>query len=36
MRTDNSENNIQTENNGKVDPIFTYVGQRILRNARRV
>ena len=27
---DNSENNIQTENNGKVDPIFTYVGQRIL------
>ena len=34
--TDNSENNIQTENNGKVDPIFTYVGQRILRNARRV
>ena len=28
--TDNSENNIQTENNGKVDPIFTYVGQRIL------
>ena len=28
--TDNSENNIQTTNNGKVDPIFTYVGQRIL------
>ena len=28
--TDNSENNVQTENNGKVDPIFTYVGQRIL------
>ena len=28
--TDNSENNIQTPNNGKVDPIFTYVGQRIL------
>ena len=27
---DNSENNIQTVNNGKVDPIFTYVGQRIL------
>ena len=27
---DNSENNIQTKNNGKVDPIFTYVGQRIL------
>ena len=27
---DNSEDNIQTENNGKVDPIFTYVGQRIL------
>ena len=28
--TDSSENNIQTANNGKVDPIFTYVGQRIL------
>ena len=30
--TDNSENNIQTttSNNGKIDPIFTYVGQRIL------
>ena len=28
--TDDSENNIQTTNNGKVDPIFTYVGQRIL------
>ena len=27
---DNSEDNIQTESNGKVDPIFTYVGQRIL------
>ena len=27
---DNFEDNIQTENNGKVDPIFTYVGQRIL------
>ena len=27
---DNSENTIQTESNGKVDPIFTYVGQRIL------
>ena len=27
---DNSENNIQTENNGKIDPVFTYVGQRIL------
>ena len=27
---DNSEDNIQTTNNGKVDPIFTYVGQRIL------
>ena len=28
--TDISEDNIQTSNNGKVDPIFTYVGQRIL------
>ena len=28
--TDSSEDNIQTANNGKVDPIFTYVGQRIL------
>ena len=27
---DNSEDNIQTTNNGKADPIFTYVGQRIL------
>ena len=27
---DNSEKNIQTPNNGKVDPIFTYVGQRII------
>ena len=27
---DNSEDNIQIKNNGKVDPIFTYVGQRIL------
>ena len=27
---DNSENNIQTENNGRIDPVFTYVGQRIL------
>jgi len=27
---DNSEDNIQTESNGKVEPIFTYVGQRIL------
>ena len=30
MNTDSSEDNIQTTNNGKVDPIFTYVGQRIL------
>ena len=28
--TDTSEDNIQTSNNGKADPIFTYVGQRIL------
>jgi len=28
--TEISENNIQTPNNGKADPIFTYVGQRIL------
>ena len=28
--TDNTENNIQITNNGKVEPIFTYVGQRIL------
>lgn len=27
---DNSEDTIQTESNGKVDPIFTYVGQRVL------
>ena len=27
--TDSSEDNIQNANNGKVDPIFTYVGQRI-------
>ena len=27
---DDSEDNIQIKNNGKVDPIFTYVGQRIL------
>ena len=27
---DNPEDNIQTGNNGKVEPIFTYVGQRIL------
>lgn len=27
---DSPEDNIQTENNGKVEPIFTYVGQRIL------
>ena len=28
--TDSSENNNQTTSNGKVDPIFTYVGQRII------
>ena len=28
--TDSTENNIQTTNNGKVESIFTYVGQRIL------
>ena len=28
--TDSSEDNIQTENNGRTDPIFTYVGQRVL------
>ncbi len=28
--TDVTENNIQTNNNGKADPIFTYVGQRIV------
>ena len=28
--TDSSENNIQTTNNGRADPVFTYVGQRIL------
>ena len=28
--TDSSEDNIQTTDNGKVAPIFTYVGQRIL------
>ncbi len=28
--TDSSEDNIQNTNNGKVDPIFTYVGQRII------
>ena len=28
--TNSSEDNIQIPNNGKVDPIFTYVGQRIL------
>ena len=28
--TDSFENNSQNINNGKVDPIFTYVGQRIL------
>ena len=27
---DSPEDNIQTGNNGKVEPIFTYVGQRIL------
>ena len=27
---DNSEENIQTTNNGKIEPIFTYVGQRII------
>ncbi len=27
---DKSEDKIQVENNGKVDPIFTYVGQRII------
>jgi len=27
---DSSENNIQTTNNGRADPVFTYVGQRIL------
>ena len=28
--TDSSQDNIEITNNGKVDPIFTYVGQRIL------
>ena len=28
--TDSSENNVQTTNNGRADPVFTYVGQRIL------
>ena len=28
--TENSEQNMQTTSNGKVDPIFTYVGQRII------
>jgi len=28
--TDSSEDSIETTNNGKIDPIFTYVGQRIL------
>ena len=27
---DSSENNIQTTNNGRADPVFTYVGQRII------
>ena len=28
--TDNTEGNIQTPNNGMVNPVFTYVGQRIV------
>ena len=29
--TDSSENNIQTESNGKADPIFTYVDREFLK-----